>query len=209
MRIEATRFADDTRNPSTLFFPLLAQLAKAFRRTMELFVLRAPPALGEPFNGLDQRSKHSNNKKQVRNRLALVELPPSAQPPPGHPTPPAGFNSSPCPPFSQRPFVCSCVSLTAVLSHRGRNRRRLQVPAAHLLTSSHLAPHPRPPPGFHAGCRVVAVVFRQDGVPASSALATSLRANTYFPRIPGQAEAPLGRRGPRGSGNSQVGRGGR
>lgn len=64
LRTEATRFADDTRNPSTLFFPLLAQLVKAFRRTMELFVLRAPPALEEPFNGLDQRSKHSNKKNR-------------------------------------------------------------------------------------------------------------------------------------------------
>lgn len=116
----------------------------------------------------------------------MVELPPSAQPPPGHPPLPAGFNSSPCPPSSQRPFVCSCVSLTAVPSHRGRNRRRLQVPAAHLLTSSHLAPHPRPPPGFHAGCRVVTVVFRQDGVPPPPLLQQASAQTLTFPAFRGK-----------------------
>lgn len=192
------------------FFPLLAQLVKAFRRTMELFVLRAPPAWKSLSMGsIKDQSIPIKKKKQVRNRLALVELPPSA-----HPRPRPRWVQQ----FTVSSFLPAALCVYLCFSYRRPVAPRQEPPpsagASHLLTSSHLVPNSLPPPPrppIRLSCRPSG----RDGCvpagrrPASSALATSLRANTYFPRIPGQAEAPLGRRGPRGSGNSQVGRGGR
>lgn len=211
MRIEATRFADDTRNPSKLFFPSSGTTRKGVSSHNGAFCPAGATRLEEPFNGLDQRSKHSNKKKkQVRNRLALVELPPSAQPPPAHPP------RSPLGSTVHRVLLPPSSPLCVPVFLLPPSRRTAAGTAAVCrclppISSPHLTSYPTPSPPTRLSCRPSGRDGRVPAGrrPASSALATSLRANTYFPRIPGQAEAPLGRRGPRGSGNSQVGRGGR
>lgn len=144
----------------------------------------------------DQRSKRSNKKTGK-----TPSFPPATRPSPLGSTVHHVLLSP------RRKFVCSCVSLTAIPSHRSRDHRRLQVPAArsaYLPVSSHLAPPPPALPHPRLSCRPVGS-WRScsSRTRPAFALATSFHANTWFPCIPGQAEAT------RRNGNSQVGRGGR
>lgn len=142
-------------------FPLVhkIQLEKSFfgttckRRfvTQWSFLSSCATHIETALNRPNRSSKHSN-KKQVRNHLFL-------------PTParPAGFNSSPRPPF---PKTQMCVFLCFSYRHPVAPQQ-WPPPSAGACCTPSLSPHlispcPLPSLGFHPGCRVVTVLFQQD-----------------------------------------------